>query len=166
MANENLSIIAAIGKNNELGLDNKLPWKLPDDMKRFRELTKGHAVIMGRKTYESIGRPLPDRKNIVITRRADYKADGCTVVGSIEDAIKAAGDDTEPFVIGGSEIYDLAMPFANKLYLTFVDAEPDADVYFPEVDVKEWQFVSKEEHAEDEKHAYPFTFAVYKKKSS
>jgi dihydrofolate reductase len=159
-----LSIIAAVGKNNELGLDNKLIWKLPDDLKRFRELTKGHAVIMGRKTFESIGKPLPERKNIVITRQTDYKAEGCVVVGSMEEALKAAEGDTGPFVIGGSEVYNAALPYANKLYLTFVDAEPEADVFFPEVDVKEWRLVSQEEHAADEKHAHPFTFAVYKRK--
>lgn len=161
---QNLSIIASIGKNNELGAENKLIWKLPDDLKRFRALTLGHAVIMGRKTYESIGRPLPERKNIIITRQADYKAPGCIVVGSLDDALKAAEGDAEPFVIGGSEIYDAALPLADKLYLTFVDAEPEADVYFPEVDVREWKFVSKEDHPADEKHAHSFTFTVYKRK--
>jgi dihydrofolate reductase len=161
---KNVSIIAAVGKNNEIGLDNKLLWKLPDDLKRFQKLTKGHAVIMGRKTFESIGKPLPERKNIVVTRQSDYKAQGCTVVRSLEAALEAAGDDDEPFVIGGSELYDLALPYANKLYLTFVDAEPEADVYFPELDVKEWKFVSKEEHAADERHIHAFTFTIYERK--
>jgi dihydrofolate reductase len=119
---------------------------------------------MGRKTFESIGRALPGRKNIVITRQENYKAEGCTVVGSIEDALKATEGDAEPFVIGGSEVYDAALPLANKLYLTFVDAEPEADVYFPEVDIKDWEFVSKEDHPADEKHAHQFTFAVYSRK--
>lgn len=161
-----ISIFAAIGKNRELGFQNKLPWRLPDDLKRFRDITRGHAVVMGRKTYESIGRPLPDRKNIIITRNASYVAPGCVVVASLDDAIKAAENDPEVFVMGGAEIYALALNRADKMYLTFVDAAIPADAYFPEFDESQWQLVSEETHAADEKHAYPFVFKVYDKKRS
>ncbi len=159
-----ISIIAAMGKNRELGLEGKLPWHLPDDFKRFKNLTTGHAVIMGRKTFESIGKPLPQRKNIIITRDAAYAAPGCVVVHSMEEAFKAAADDTETFVVGGAEIYKLALPYAHKMYLTLVDAAPQADAYFPEFDKSEWTVAQEEPHPSDEKHQYPFVFTVFVRK--
>ena len=159
-----ISLIAAMGKNRELGFGNKLPWHLPDDLKRFKALTRGHAIIMGRKTYEAIGRPLPERKNIVITRNRDYVAPGCIVVASMEDAIKEAGDDNEIFVIGGAEIYKLALPYADRMYLTLVDAEIPADVFFPEFDESGWVITKTEPHGTDEKHQWPYVFKVYEKK--
>ena len=162
-----ISLVAAIGKNRELGLGNKIPWYLPDDFRHFKELTRGHAVIMGRKTFESIGKPLPDRKNIVITRQSDYQAPGCVIAGSLEEALKIAGEGadaaTEIFIIGGAEIYKLGLPFARKIYLTAVDAKVPADTFFPELDESEWQLVKIEPHAADEKHAYPFSFNVYER---
>lgn len=131
-----ISIIAAIGKNRELGKDNELLWNIPGDLKRFRELTSGHSIIMGRKTYESIGRILPNRTNIIITRNKDFNVDGASVVDSLENAIKLAKESSgseEIFVIGGGQIFEQAMAVVDRIYLTIVDMEyPDADVYFPE----------------------------------
>jgi dihydrofolate reductase len=160
----NISIIAAMGKKRELGFGGKLPWHLSDDLKRFKALTYRHAVVMGRKTYESIGKPLPERKNIIVTRDPAYVAAGCAVSHSIEEAFKAAEGDSEIFVIGGAEIYKLALPYANKMYLTFVEAELEADVYFPEFNPTEWSVVKEEPHEADEKHPYRFTFREYKRK--
>ncbi|MFW5888360.1 MAG: dihydrofolate reductase [Patescibacteria group bacterium] len=145
-----ISIIAIIGKNRELGKDNKLLWDMPEDMKRFKELTQGHAVIMGRKTYESIGKKLEGRNNIVITENKNYEAKGCTVVCSIKKAIEYAQemDREEVFIIGGAQIYEQALPYADKLYLTVVDKEAEADTYFPEY--SEFDKVIKEEEKETE----------------
>jgi dihydrofolate reductase len=159
-----ISIIAAIGKNRELGFKNKLLWHLSDDLKRFKNLTTSHAIVMGRKTYESIGKPLANRQNIVITRDPAYEAPGCTVVHSMDEAVKAAGESGgEIFVMGGAEIYKLALPYANKMYLTSVDAALEADAYFPEFDQSEWRVVKEEPHAADEKHPYRFVFRVYER---
>lgn len=147
-----ISAIAAIGANRELGKNNQLLWRIPEDLKRFRELTAGHPVIMGRKTYESIGRALPGRTNIIITRQADYKAQGCIVVGSVEEAIakakeysasSAGKDQEEIFIIGGGQVYQEAMPWVDKLYLTIVAATAEADVFFP--DYSEFSKVVKQE---------------------
>ncbi len=160
-----ISIIAAIGKNNELGKENKLLWSLPADMKHFREITSGHTVIMGRKTFESIGKPLPNRKNIVITRDENYKKEGIEVVHSLEDAISIARQGlAEIFVIGGAEIYKQALPVADKLYITHVDAEnKNADTFFPEIIPILWNEISHEEHKKDDKNPHDYTFSVYKK---
>lgn len=141
-----LSIIAVIGKHRELGKDNHLLWNIPSDLKRFRDITRGHPVIMGRKTFESIGHPLPDRKNIVISRHGEIP--GVTVVHSLEEAIKVAGEG-EIFVIGGASIYALAIEKANRLYLTLVDqSAPDADAFFPEYS-RFTKVISKEDHSEN-----------------
>lgn len=165
---QQVSIIAAMGRNRGLGFGNKLPWHLPDDLKRFKEFTRGHAVIMGRRTFESIGRPLPDRKNIIVSRDGGYAAPGCEVVASIEEAFKAADGDTaggdgEVFVIGGAQIYALALPYAAKMYLTFVDAEVPADAFFPAFDEAAWTVTASESHAADGKHPYPFVFKVFER---
>ena len=159
-----LSLIAAIGKNNELGFGNKLPWHLPDDLKRFREITRGHGVIMGRKTYDSMGRLLPERKNIIITRDKSHKVEGAKVVHSIEEAIEKVKNEDESFIIGGGEIFKLALSYAKKMYLTQVQAELPADSFFPEFNLADWKVVSEEFHPKDEKHLYDFTFKVYEKK--
>jgi len=130
-----ISAIAAVGKNRELGTKNQLSWRISDDFKRVKELTMGHPLIMGRKTYESIGRPLPGRTNIVVTRDQGYVAEGCVVVTSIENALEEARkvEDKEIFIFGGAEIYKLALPFTDHLYLTLIDDEdPSADAYFPD----------------------------------
>lgn len=158
-----VSFIAAIGKNRELGFGNKLPWHLPDDLKRFKEITRGHTVIMGRKTYESMGRLLPERKNIIITREKSYKIEGAIIVSSIEEALKECEGDKEVFIIGGGEIFKLAFPYATRMYLTHADAERLADAFFPEFNISDWKVVSEEFHPKDEKHAYDFTFKTYEK---
>jgi len=131
-----VSVISAIGANRAIGRANRLPWRLPDDLKRFKRITTGHPLVMGRKTFESIGRPLPQRTNIVLTRRNGYAAQGCTVCHSLEDALRRARrapGGEEIFVIGGGEVYAAALPFADRLYLTIVNAAPaDADTFFPE----------------------------------
>lgn len=157
-----LSLIAAIGKNNELGKDNQLLWKLPDDFKHFKDITSGHTVIMGRKTFASIGRPLPNRRNIVITRDTTFTNDGIEVVHSLEDALELVQNENEVFVIGGAQIYNEALPYANKLYMTHIDGTFDADTFFPVID-RAWQQISEEKHVKDEQHLYDFSFVEYKK---
>ncbi len=151
-----ISAIAAIGENRELGKNNRLLWHIPEDLKRFKVLTLGHPIIMGRKTYESIGRPLPQRINIIITRNPDFKAQGCIVVGSIEEAIAKAKehDQKEIFIIGGGEIYKQALPLIDKLYLTVVKGSFEADVFFP--DYSEFSKIIKQENGKFENYAISY----------
>jgi dihydrofolate reductase len=159
-----LSLIAAVGQNNELGKNNQLLWNLPADMKHFRDTTRGHAVIMGRKTFQSIGRALPNRRNIVVTRDQNFSAEGIEVVHSIQEALDLfKNTDEEIFDIGGAELYKLGMPFANKLYVTHIGASFDADSYFPAID-SSWQKESENAQLPDEDNLYPMTFTVYIKK--
>lgn len=160
-----ISIIAAIGKNNELGKENKLLWSLPADMKHFKETTSEHTVIMGQKTFESIGRPLPNRKNIVVTRNKDFSADGVEISYSLEDILnKFIDTEEEVFVIGGGEIYKQSMDSANKLYITHVERkDKNADTFFPEIIPIVWNEISHEEHKKDDKNPFDYTFSVYEK---
>ena len=163
-----ISIIAAIGKNNELGKDNKLLWKLPADMRHFIKITSGHPVIMGRKTFESIGKPLPNRQNIVITRDKTYLRNDADVVHSLEEAIKSTRvtlvDFEEIFIIGGGELYKQTMPIADRLYITHIKAEKStADSFFPEIIPVVWNEISRIEHKKDEKNLFDYTFSVYDK---
>ena len=158
-----LTIIAAIGKNGELGKDNDLIWHLPNDLRRFKKITAGHHVIMGRKTFESLGKPLPNRTNIVISRNKTYTAEGCIVVNSLQEAIDAAQEDENPFILGGAQIYKQALEIADVLDLTRVDASLEADAFFPEIDLEKWKEVTREEHQKDEKHQYNYSFVTYKK---
>lgn len=159
-----ISLIAAIGKNNELGKDNTLIWQMPADMKFFRETTKGHAIIMGRKTFESIGKALPNRKNIVITRDKKYKKESVEIAHSLIEALKMANIKDEVFIIGGAEIYKQAMDFADKLYITHIDAEDKkADTFFPEIIPILWNEVSHQEHKKDPENPFNYTFSVYEK---
>ena len=158
-----ISLIAAIGKNRELGRGNELIFKIPEDMRHFKETTSGHPVIMGRKTYESIGRPLPNRTNIVITRDSQFKIPDSEVkiVNSMEDALEFGKtvETDEIFVIGGAQIYSLAMPYADRLYLTLVDSEvPDADAFFPAYDG--FKLVSEEKSRDDN---YSYVFAIFER---
>lgn len=161
-----LTIIVAAGENNAIGKDNDLIWHLSDDLKRFKSLTNGHHIIMGRKTFESFPKPLPNRTHIVITRQSDYKApDGVIIVNNLEDALDAARNDKQPFIIGGGEIYKQAMPIVDKLEITRVHASfENADTFFPEIDDSRWQEVSRTTHDADEKHAYAFSFITYLRK--
>ena len=171
-----LSIISAIAKNNEIGMKNELLWNLPIDMKHFKETTSGHPVIMGQKTYESLGtdsfglpgKPLPNRRNIVLTLDKDFKREGLEVYYSIEDLEKSLsetmGKDEEAFIIGGGQIYKLFIEKADRLYITHVDAEfPDADTYFPSIDKDRWKITSEDKHEKDNKNIYNCNFVIYTK---
>ena len=160
-----LVIIAAAGENNELGKDNDLPWHLPDDFKRFKSLTTGHKIIMGRKTLESFPKPLPQREHIVITRDKDYAPKfPCTVVHSLEEALNLIGHDETGYIIGGGEIYKQSMALATAIELTRVHATFEADTFFPEIDDTRWELVSETHHPKDERHQYAFTYLTYRRK--
>jgi len=159
-----VSLIAAMAENRVIGVNNTLPWRLPADLRHFRQVTTGHHVIMGRRNYESIGKPLPDRTNIVVTRNPSYRAPGCLVKHSFEDALAAVTNDPEIFVIGGAEIYRQALDHADRLYLTLVHAQVQGDTYFPPFDETRWQEVSRERHEPDEKNPHACTFLVYDRK--
>lgn len=160
-----MTIIAAISENLALGKDNQLLWHLPDDFKRFKEVTTGHHVIMGRKTFESMGKKaLPKRTNIVITRSKNYDCSGAIVVDSLKKALQIAKQtDSNPFVIGGGIIYEEAMAYADKLDLTIVHHTFKADVFFPKIDFKVWRETSRTFHPKDEKHAFDFSFVTYER---
>jgi dihydrofolate reductase len=158
-----VSIIAAIAENGVIGRGGKLPWHLADDLKRFKQLTMGHTVVMGRKTWESIGRPLPGRRIVVVSRQRDYLPEGVAVVAGIDDALtiaESAGDD-EVFIAGGAEIYRLALPRADRLYLTRVHADVAGDARFPEVDWTRWKRVESENQSADANNDFSFTFETY-----
>lgn len=164
-----VSLIAARSRNGVIGRNNDLPWRLPDDMKYFMTTTRGHHAIMGRKNYDSLPdsyRPLPNRINIVVTRQKNFLAPGCTVVHSIYDALAVARSNNEPeaFVIGGAEIYSLALPAADRLYLTEIDADIEGDTYFPFFDKAAWREISRRHHDADARHAFAFDFVVYERK--
>ncbi|NOR27038.1 MAG: dihydrofolate reductase [Lutibacter sp.] len=159
-----ITIIAAIAKNNALGKDNQLIWHIPADLKRFKKVTSNHHVIMGRKTFESLGKPLPNRTNIIITRNFNYKAEGCVVVNSLNEAIEVAKEDKNPFILGGAEIYKQAIEIADKLDLTFVHHEFNADVFFPKIDTTIWKETSREYFKADDKNKFNYSFVSYLKK--
>jgi len=160
-----ITLIAAAAENNALGKDNDLIWHLPNDFKRFKQITTGHFIVMGRKTFESFPKPLPNRTHIIITRQGDYNVpDGCIVVNSLKKAIEICPKDEEIFIIGGGEIYRQSMAIADKIELTRVFTTPDADTFFPEIVSADWQLVSEQFHPKDEKHAFSFTFLTYRRK--
>lgn len=148
-----------MSRNRVIGIDNRLPWRLPEDLKYFRALTWGKPIVMGRRTHESIGRPLPGRHNIVVTRNADYRADGCTVVDSLESAWKAADAD-EVMVIGGAELYAQTLAQASRLYLTLVDADFEGDTYFPTYDQDAWREQGRQCHEPDAQNPYRYCYLV------
>ena len=155
-----LSIIVAISENNAIGKNNQLLWHLPADLKHFKEITSGHPIIMGRKTYDSIGRPLPNRRNIVVTRNANLAIDKVEVVTTVEDAISLCNKENEVFIIGGAEIYKHALPHTSKIYLTTVHQKYEADVFFPSLNHNEWREVDKEYYPADEKNSVAYTFST------
>lgn len=163
-----ITLIAAAAENNSLGKNNAMIWHLPDDFKRFKQLTSGHFIILGRKTYESLDGPLPNRKHIIITRQENYAdkldASCCQVVDSIEAALAQLPSEEENFVIGGGEIYKLALPFADKIELTRVHDSFDADAYFPVINPEEWNLMHEEFHPKDERHKIDFTYQTFEKK--
>jgi dihydrofolate reductase len=152
-----LSIVVAAAENNLIGDRDRLPWRLPDDLRRFKSLTMGKPIVMGRKTYASIGKPLPGRKNIVVSRH-DFQSEGCVAAASIEQALQAAEPAPEVMVIGGAEIYRQVLPMTDVIYLTRVHAEIPGDTYFPDIIWDDWMEVESEYHASDDRHAFAFTF--------
>ena len=156
-----VSLIVTMAKNRVIGANNTLPWHLPADLKHFKNLTMGHHMIMGRKTYESIGKPLPGRTSVVVSRNAGYSAPGVIVVNSLKAAIAACGNDKEIYVIGGAELYRQAIGLADRIYLTEIDADITGDAYFTEFDSKLWRETGRESHTPDEKNLYSYHFVVY-----
>ena len=162
---KNLSIIVAVAENGVIGGNNTLLWHISEDLKRFKALTMGHPVIMGRKTFESIGRALPGRENIVVSRQPGFSAPGCDVVTSLTEAVTLTKTADEAFIIGGANIYEQALPLAGKIYYTAVGKAYEGDVRFPEPDPAQWQEVSHEHHERGEQYPDPFTFIVYERKA-
>jgi len=156
-----LSIIVALSENNVIGTGNRLPWKISADLRRLKNLTMGHHLLMGRKTFESIGRPLPGRVNIIITRNENFKAEGCVVTKSMHEALEVSRNDSETFVFGGGEIFREAISLVRKIYMTRVHAEIAGDTFFPVLNPDEWKEVSREDHTKDEHNEYDYSFITY-----
>lgn len=159
-----VSIVVAIAENNAIGKNNELLWHLPTDLKHFKQLTSGHTIVMGRKTFDSIGKPLPNRRNIVITRSNTLEIPGAEVVHTIEQALALCTAEKEVFIVGGAEIYKQAMDKTDKIYLTTVHARYEGDAYFPEIDQKKWEEVDNEPHQPDEKNKLAYTFSTLLRK--
>lgn len=162
----NLSLIAALGNNNAIGKDNKLLWDLPKDMAYFKKMTLDKPILMGRKTYESIGRPLPRRENIILSSQKDLKIPGCKIFHTLEGVLQAYSHVPELMVIGGEAIYAQTLPLCQRLYLTFVDANFEADAFFPPFSLEEFNEVFRETHSQDEHHAYSYSFVTLERKHS
>ena len=160
-----VSIVVATDEQGGIGLEGRLPWHLPNDLKRFKALTMGKPIVMGRRTFDSIGRALPGRVNMVVSRQSGLGIDGCVVVPSLEAALEAAGEADETCVIGGAEIYRLALPLAETLHLTRVHATVGADTFFPVIDAAQWEEISREDCPADERHAYPYSFVTLRRVS-
>lgn len=158
-----ISLIVAMANNRVIGNNNQMPWHLPADFAYFKKITTGHPIIMGRKTFESIGRPLPGRRNIVVSRNPVFRADGADVVASLEAAIKACGD-TDAFVIGGATLYTEALPYVDRIYLTEVDSSPVGTTLFPALDKKQWREIARERRDADEKNGHAMAFVVLERK--
>jgi dihydrofolate reductase len=161
-----VSLIVAMAQNGVIGRDNTLPWRLPEDLKRFRSFTLGKPILMGRKTFDSIGRPLPGRDNLVLTRDRSWCAPGVAVVHSVEEALTQAGMSEELVAIGGAEIYRQVLPFARRIYLTHVHADVEGDIYFPDFDSTQWADVECRMHPADDDHAYPVTFVTLERRNA
>jgi dihydrofolate reductase len=161
-----ISAIVAMSQNRAIGKNNQLPWHLPADLKHFKQVTMGRPILMGRKTYESIGRPLPGRYNIVITRDANFQAPGCLVTTSIDTALAAVAESDEIFIIGGALLYQQMMPRIHRLYLTVIQQEVEGDAFFPELDLNQWYEIERVDHSADEKNPHPYSFIVLDKKNS
>lgn len=161
-----ISCIVAKAKNNVIGLNNEMPWHISEDLKYFKKITSGHTIILGRKNFESIGRPLPNRTNIIITRDKSFQCAGCVVVHSIEIALKYAFDQNEDevFIIGGGQIYEQTKEYWDKMYITEIDETFDGDVFFPKMDYSEWNKTSEECHTRSEKNKHNYCFNIYERK--
>lgn len=161
VAKREITLIAAASQNQVLGKDNKLIWHLPKDLKRFKTLTSGHCIIMGRKTFESLPKALPNRTNIVLTRNPAYQAQDAVVVHSVEEALEHSKNDGQPFILGGGEIYSLFIPIAHKIELTRIHHNFEGDAYFPKIDPKQWKLIFQEDYYKKEDHPYDFSFLTY-----
>lgn len=159
-----ISLIVAFDENRLIGNNNALPWHLPADLKHFKNITMGHTMIMGRKTFDSIGKPLPGRVSMIITRQKDYKVEGCIVVNTMEEALKKCNDQEEVFIIGGAQIFECTLPIATDLYITKIHHAFTGDTHFPEISEKEWEQISEVTNERDEKNEWPYSFIHYKKK--
>lgn len=159
-----ISIVVAISENNAIGKDNQLLWHLPADLKHFKNITTGHTIIMGRKTYDSIGKPLPNRRNIIITRQKDLNLEGVEVVNSLEEALSLSKDEEEVFIIGGAEIYKQSVAVSHRIYLTRVHQEFEADAFFPELDNETWKEIEKVDNLPDEKNKFAYTFSTLERR--
>ena len=159
-----LSIIVAMAKNHTIGINNSLPWRCPEDLKYFKALTMGHHMIMGRKTFDSIGKPLPGRTTVVVTRNADLEIAGCVIAHSLKEAIAACAGDDEIFIVGGAELYRQAVPLADTLYITEIQQDVEGDAHFPEFDISAWQETSREVRTQDTPQPLEFHFVTYRKK--
>ncbi|WP_054636162.1 dihydrofolate reductase [Thalassobacillus sp. C254] len=159
-----ISFVVAMDKQGVIGKDNKLPWYLPADLKHFKETTIDSPIVMGRKTFESIGKPLPKRTNVILTKDENYTAEGCEIIHSPEDVHNYGDDHGEVFVIGGAKVFEELFPEAEKLYLTIIDEKFDGDTYFPEWNEEEWKLIEEKEGTVDEKNKYPHRFLTYKRK--
>lgn len=160
-----ISIIVAIGRNRVVGVNNKLPWDLPADMEHFREVTKGKPVIMGQKTFESIGKPLPGRTNVILTLDKGFSIEGCVVANSIDEALAEVKDAREIMIIGGVSIYKQFLPLADRMYLTLIDGDFDGDAFFPEFDWSDWDITERNENAPDKDNSYPYAFLTLQRKA-
>jgi dihydrofolate reductase len=159
-----VTAVVAIAENHAIGKDNQLLWHLPKDLKHFKAITSGHTIIMGRKTFDSVGKPLPNRRNIVITRSKRLQIDGAEVVNDLDSALQLCKEEGEVFIVGGAEIYKQAMEQTDKIYLTVVHASFEADSFFPEIDLNIWQETASERHEADEKHQFSFTFSTLERR--
>jgi dihydrofolate reductase len=159
-----VSLIVAMAKNRVIGANNRIPWHLPNELGLFKSLTMGHHIVMGRRTYESINRLLPGRATVIVTRQRDYAVPGAIVVHSVKEALDACKDDDECFVIGGADLFRETLPLADRIHLTVVDVEPEGDTFMPDFDVRAWQETSSQRFPADDKHAYPYRYAVYDRK--
>ena len=159
-----ISIIAAVADNMVIGNKNSLPWSLPADMEYFKKITLGKTIIMGAKTFESIGKALPNRKNIILSYDKSYKAEGCIIVTSIEQALKEVEEDEEVMIAGGASVYKQFLPLANRLYLTFIHHDFEGDAYFPEFDINQWKEIKRIDNQPDEKNLYSYSFVIFERK--
>lgn len=160
-----ITIVVAMAENRGIGLTNQMPWHLPADLKHFKKITSGHPIIMGRKTFESVGRPLPNRTNIVISRRKDWFQDGILIVGTLKEAIKFAKKiDDDIYIIGGGNVYEQTIELADRLEVTLIKTDLEADTFFPKIDTEIWQLTNEEWHDKDERHDYKYCFQTYERK--
>jgi dihydrofolate reductase len=153
-----ISHIVAFSNNRVIGVNNEMPWHLPNDLKHFKKTTLNKPILMGRKTYDSIGKPLPKRRNLVLTRQQDLQIEGCEVVNSIAQAYELCKNDPELMIIGGADLYEQTLNDTERVYATLVDCDIDGDVYYPKIDLKNWKLINSEKHAQDEKHNYPYSY--------